>query len=225
MLAPKNSAATKIKINDLNSQSSATLEIGSSGIIDSTQWNVALYRSNVENELISIVSDFAVNGQTSNYQDDTVHQGVELEIIQDISNDLFDQGDSLSTKLVYNYSDFYFDGGKYDGNQIAGIPEHMAQVELRYQNGGFYIAPSIKWQIGDTPIDHSNNQFQDSYALLSLQMAYQVNKKLKVYFDGQNLTDETYQTSYVIRGLSAVQQPSFLPGFGSTISVGVNYIF
>lgn len=224
-VSPKNSAAAKIKINDLNSQSSATLEIGSSGIIDSTQWNVALYRSNVENELISIVSDFAVNGQTSNYQDDTVHQGVELELIQDISNDLFDRGDSLSTKLVYNYSDFYFDGGKYDGNQIAGIPEHMAQVELRYQNDGFYIAPSIKWQIDDTPIDHSNNQFQDSYALLSLQMAYQVNKKLKVYFDGQNLTDETYQTSYVIRGLSAVQQPSFLPGFGSTISVGVNYIF
>lgn len=224
-VSPKDPAMAKIKINDLNSQSSATLEIGSSGIIDSTQWNIALYRSHVKNELISIVSDFAVNGQTNNYQDDTVHQGFELEVIQNISNDFFNQGDSLSTKVVYNYNDFYFDGGKYDGNQIAGVPEHMAQIELRYQSGGFYIAPSIKWQVNDTAIDHSNTQFQDSYALLSLQMAYQVNKQLKVYLDGQNLTDETYQTSYVIRGLSAVQQPSFLPGFGSTLSVGVNYIF
>jgi len=56
-------------------------------------------------------------------------------------------------------------------------------------------------------------------------MAYQVNKQLKVYFDGQNLTDEVYQTSYVIRGFSAPQQPSFLPGFGPSYSVGINYIF
>lgn len=224
-VSPKNSAMAKIKLNDLDSQDSTTIEIGSSGSINQTQWDVALYRSNVDDELISIVSDFAVNGQTNNYEEGSIHQGVELEIIQGLSDDLLNSGDSLSTKLVYNYSDFYFDGGKYDGNQIAGIPEHMAQVELRYQNGGFYIAPSIKWQIDDTPIDHSNNQFQDSYTLLSLQVAYQVNKQLKVYFDGQNLTDEIYQTSYVIRGFSAAPQPSFLPGFGATYSVGINYTF
>ncbi len=142
-----------------------------------------------------------------------MHQGLELEIIQGIGTDILAQGDNLSSKLVYNYSDFYFDGGEYNNNQIAGIPEHMAQFELRYQVGDFYIAPSVKWQIDDTPIDHANNQFQDSYTLLSLQMAYQVNKQLKIYFDGQNLTDETYQTSYVIRGFSAEQQPSFFTWF------------
>lgn len=224
-VSPKNAAMAKITLNDLNAQNSTTLEIGSSGSINQTQWNLALYRSDVDDELISIVSDFAVNGQTSNYSDSTIHQGIELEIIQGISNDLFAKGDSLSTKLVYNYSDFYFDDGKYDGKQIAGIPEHMAQWELRYQSGGFYIAPSVKWQIDDTPIDHANNQFQDSYTLLSIQMAYQVNKQLKIYFDGQNLTNETYQTSYVIRGFSAEQQPSFLPGFSTTYSLGLNYTF
>lgn len=224
-VSPKNPAMAKISLNDLDSQDSTTVEIGSVGSINQTQWDIALYRSDVDDELISIVSDFAVNGQTNNYEEGTIHQGLELEIVQGISEGLFSNGDNLSTKLVYNYSDFYFDGGKYDGNQVAGIPEHMAQVELRYQNGGFYIAPSVKWQIDDTPIDHSNNQFQDAYTLLSLQIAYQVNKQLKVYFDGQNLTDEIYQTSYVIRGFSAIQQPSFLPGFGATYSIGVNYTF
>lgn len=224
-VSPKNPAIAKIRLNDLDSQDSTTVEIGSVGSINQTQWDIALYRSDVDDELISIVSDFAVNGQTNNYEKGTIHQGLELKVVQGISNDLFDNGDDLSAKLVYNYSDFYFDSGKYNGNQVAGIPEHMAQLELRYQNGGFYIAPSVKWQIDDTPIDHSNNQFQDAYTLLSLQMAYQVNKQLKVYFDGQNLTDEIYQTSYVIRGFSAVQQPSFLPGFGATYSVGVNYTF
>lgn len=222
---PANPAMAKISLNNLNAQVSTTLEIGSSGTLHETQWNLALYRSDVDDELISIVSDFAVNGKTTNYTDGTVHQGLELDLTQSISDDLFTKGDNLSTKLVYNYSDFYFDGGKYEGNQIAGIPEHMAQWQLRYRSGDFYIAPSIKWQINDTPIDHANNQFQDSYTLLSLQMAYQVNKHVKVYFDGQNLTDETYQTSYVIRGFSAEQQPSFLPGFGATYSLGLNYSF
>ncbi len=224
-VSPMNPAMAQISLNDLDSQDSTTVEIGSVGSINQTQWNVALYRSDVDDELISIVSDFAVNGQTNNYEEGTIHQGLELEIVQGISEDLFSNGDNLSTKLVYNYSDFYFDGGKYDGNQIAGIPEHTAQLALRYQNGGFYIAPSVKWQVDDTPIDHSNNQFQDDYTLWSLQMAYQVNKQLKVYFDGQNLTDEVYQTSYVIRGFSATSQPSFLPGFGASYSVGVNYTF
>lgn len=224
-VSPKNADMAAIKLNDLDSQDSTTLEIGTMGSINNTQWNLALYRSNIDNELISIVSDFAVNGQTNNYQDGTVHQGVELEIMQNIGTDIISQGDKLSSKLVYNYSDFYFDGGEYDNKQIAGIPTHMMQLELRYQLDKLYIAPSVQWQIDDTPIDHANNQFQDSYALFSLQIAYQVNKKLKVYFDGQNLTDETYQTSYVIRGFSAEQQPSFLPGFGTTASIGINYIF
>ncbi|MGL1956045.1 MAG: TonB-dependent receptor [Colwellia sp.] len=224
-VSPKKPTAAAIKLNDLTAQDSTTIEIGSTGTVNQTQWDFALYRSEVDNELISIVSDFAVNGSTSNYEDGTIHQGLELAIVQGISDDLFGKGDNLSTKLVYNYSDFYFDGGKYDGNQIAGIPEHMAQWELRYQIGEFYIAPSIKWQIDDTPIDHANNQFQDSYTLVSLQMAYQVNKNLKVYFDGQNLTNEIYQTSYVIRGFSAETQPSFLPGFGPSYSLGINYTF
>ena len=224
-VSPKNPAMTKLTLNDLSAQDSTTFEIGSSGKLNNTQWNLALYRSKVDNELISIVSDFAVNGSTSNYSSGSIHQGMEFELVQQISDDLFTHCDTLSTKLVYNYSDFYFDGGKYDNNQIAGIPKHVAQWQLSYQRGGFYIAPSIKWQMDDTPIDHANNQFQDAYTLLSVQMAYQVNQHLKVYFDGQNLSDENYQTSYVIRGFSAEQQPSFLPGFGTTYSLGMNYMF
>ena len=224
-VSPTVTSVAAIQLNDLDSQDATTIEIGTMGSFNDTQWNLAIYRSNIDNELISIVNDFAVNGQTSNYQEGTVHQGIELEIKQGIGTDIFVEEDNLSSKLVYNYSDFYFDGGEYDNNQIAGIPEHMAQFELRYQMGDFYIAPSVKWQIDDTPIDHSNSQFQDSYTLLSLQMAYQVNKQLKIYFDGQNLTDETYQTSYVIRGYSTEAQPSFLPGFGTTASIGINYIF
>lgn len=225
-VSPKNPAMAKVSLNDLEAQSSNTIEFGSSGSIGQTQWNIALYRSDIDDELISIVSDFAVNGKTDNYDAGTIHQGVELEWIQGLSESLITSGDHLSSKLVYNYSDFYFSGGEYEGNQIAGVPEHLMQFELRYQTaGGLYIAPSVKWQIDDAAIDHANSQFQDAHVLVGLQMAYQVNEDLRVYLDGQNLTDENYQTSYVIRGYSNPKQPSYLPGFGPSVSLGVNYSF
>lgn len=225
-VSPKNPAMAKVSLNDLEAQSSNTIEFGSSGSIGQTQWNIALYRSDIDDELISIVSDFAVNGKTDNYAAGTIHQGIEFEWLQGLSESLITSGDNLSSKLVYNYSDFYFSGGEYEGNQIAGVPEHLMQFELRYQTaGGFYIAPNIKWQMDDAAIDHANSQFQDAYLLVGLQMAYQVNKQLRIYLDGQNLTDENYQTSYVIRGYSNPKQPSYLPGFGPSISLGVNYVF
>ncbi len=225
-VSPKNPAVAKISLNDLQAQESTTIEFGSSGQVAQTQWNVALYRSEVDDELISIVNDFAVNGKTDNYHAGTIHQGVELEVIQGFAQDMLAKGDNFDAKLVYNYSDFYFDGGEYDGNQIAGIPKHLAQFELRYQMAnGFYIAPNVKWQIDDTAIDHANSQYQDSYTLVGLQMAYQVNEQIKLYLDGQNLTDEVYQTSYVIRGYSNQAQPSFLPGFGPSVTLGVNMSF
>ncbi len=225
-VSPKNPAMAKVTLNDLDAQESTTIELGTSGFFDKTQWNIALYRSDIDDELISIVNDFAVNGKTDNYHAGTIHQGAELELIQGFAQDVFIDGDNLDGKLVYNYSDFYFAGGEYDGNQIAGVPTHLAQFELRYQNtSGFYIAPNIKWQMDDTAIDHANSQYQDDYLLVGLQMAYQVNEQFKVYLDGQNLTDEVYQTSYVIRGYSNVQQPSFLPGFGPSVTLGMNYQF
>lgn len=225
-VSPKNPTMAKVSLNELAAQSSNTIEFGSSGSIGKTQWSMALYRSDIDDELISIVSDFAVNGKTDNYDAGTIHQGVELEWIQGISESLLCSGDNLSSKLVYNYSDFYFSGGEYQGNQIAGVPEHLMQFELRYQTvSGLYIAPSVKWQIEDTAIDHANSQFQDAHLLVGLQMAYQVNEDLRVYLDGQNLTDENYQTSYVIRGYSNPNQPSYLPGFGPSVSLGINYSF
>ncbi|MCP4987099.1 MAG: TonB-dependent receptor [Colwellia sp.] len=225
-VSPKNSNMAKISLNELDAQTSNTIEFGTSGNFANAQWNIAIYRSDVEDELISIVSDFAVNGKTDNYAAGTIHQGLELEWLQGISDDLFIQGDSLTSKLVYNYSDFHFSDGEYEGNQIAGVPEHLMQFEFRYQtSSGLYIAPNIKWQIEDAAIDHANSQYQDAYWLLGLQVAYQVNDDLRIYLDGQNLTNEVYQTSYVIRGYSNAKQPSYLPGFGPSVSMGINYVF
>lgn len=223
-VSPKNAQVARVKINSLSEQSSTTFELGSQGSASVFQWDISVYRSLIEDEIISVVSDFAVNGETINYADDTVHQGIEAQLNACLGHDLFSTADRLDLKWVHNYNDFYFAGGKYEGNQIAGLPKHSSQFELAYQTAnGFYVAPSIQWQPQDTPIDHANTQFQDAFTLVSLKMAYQVNKSLNIYADIENLTDRVYQSSYVIRGLSKSSQPSFLPGIGRSISIGMNY--
>lgn len=223
---PVNPQMASVKVNDLASQNATTIEFGTSGSTEHLTWNVSLYRSDVEDELISIVSDFAVNGATDNYDEDTIHQGIELELNRVFTENWLATGTQVASKLVYNYSDFYFDGGKYQGNQIAGIPEHLVQMEVSFTtDNGLYIAPSIRWQVEDTAVDHANTQFQDSHLLVGLKVAYQINDDTRFYLDAQNISDETYQTAYVIRGFSSGSQPTFLPGFGSSISAGVQMHF
>lgn len=225
-VSPKKPQMAAISLNDLAKQSSSTFEIGTTGELDNVQWNLSLYRTKVEDELISVVSDFAVNGTTKNYQDSTIHQGIELELKAQFSDNFLNTGTKVASKVVYNYNDFYFDGGQYQDNQIAGISKHLLQAELSFTtDSGIYIAPNILWQPEETAVDHANSQFQDSYLLVGLKLSYQVDNDLRFYLDAQNLTDEEYQTTYVIRGFSNEKQPTFLPGFGPSFSAGMQMNF
>lgn len=211
-----------IAIKDLDDQLAWTFEIGSQGSWKNLSWQASYYYSKVEDELITLVTGFAVNAETFNYPDDTIHQGVELGLDAVLAKGLFWSGDKITAKLVYNYSDFTFDGGIFDGNQIAGIPEHLGYTELAYHLGNkFTIAPNIRWQPSDTFVDHSNTLLQDDYLLLGLKAAYQPTKSLRIFADLKNITDTRYESTYVIRGISSVNQPTFLPGSGFNVMAGM----
>jgi len=184
-------------------------------------WQLSYYYSKVQEELITLVTGFAVNAETFNYPKDTIHQGVELGLDLILGQGLFLANDSLTSQLVYNYSDFTFDGGIFDGNQIAGIPEHLGYTELAYHIGDtFTIAPNLRWQPSDTFVDHSNTQVQDDYLLLGLKVAYRPTASLRFFANLKNIADTRYQSSYVIRGISAVNQPTYLSGSGFNVMAG-----
>ena len=208
---------------ELDEQTAWTFELGSQGAWKDLSWNTSYYYSKVQDELITLVTGFAVNAETFNYPEDTIHQGIELGLDAALAKNLFSSNDKLTAKFVYNYSDFKFDGGIYDGNQIAGIPEHLGYTELVYQNGKFTIAPNIRWQPSDTYVDHSNTQKQDSFVLLGLKAAYQPTRTLRFFADFKNIADKTYQSSYVIRGISAENEPTYLPSPGFNVMAGMEY--
>jgi len=216
--------ASGIAINDLGEQTAWTFELGTEGSKGILSWQLSYYYSKVEDELITLVTGFAVNAETFNYPEDTIHQGIELGLDAILSKGLFLADDKSTARLVYNYSDFTFDGGIFDDKQIAGIPEHLIYAELAYHiSDKFFIAPNLRWQPSDTYVDHSNTQVQDDFLLFGLKAAYQATDSLRVFADMNNITDETYQTSYVIRGISAVNQPTFLPGSGFNAMIGMEF--
>lgn len=215
-----------VRIQEIKKQTATTFEIGISEETDTFSWEATAYRSNVDDELITLVTGFAVNAETTNYTDETIHQGIEFGLNGILIDNLFNGDNNLSTRLVYNYSDFTFSGGIFDGNQIAGVPEHIIRAELVLNMGdSISIAPNITWQPSETPVDHSNAQFQDDYLLLGLKAEYNHNDNWKIFIDLQNIADEEYATSYVIRGISGAGQPTFLsgPGFRGFIGVEVGF--
>lgn len=216
--------ASGARLKKLKEQTAWTVEVGTQGTWEDLSWQLAYYHSTVEDELITLINGFAVNAETLNYTDDTIHEGIELELSAKLGQGIFLNDDQLSAKLVYNYSDFTFDGGVFDGNQIAGIPEHLGYAELTWSLGDtLSITPNVRWQPSDTYNDHSNSQVQDDYVLVGLTASYNPTDNLRIYTDLKNITDETYQTSYVIRGYSAPNQPTFLPGPDFTFTLGASY--
>lgn len=213
-----------IAIKNLDDQIAWTFEVGTQGSWKNLSWQASYYYSKVQDELITLVTGFAVNAETFNYPEDTIHQGVELGLDFVLSESLFRLDDRVTAKLVYNYSKFTFDGGMFDGNQIAGIPEHLGYTELAYHIGDtFTIAPNIRWQPSDTFVDHSNTLTQDDFILLGVKAAYQPIKPLRFFADLKNITNTRYESSYVIRGISSETQPTFLPGAGFSIMAGAEF--
>lgn len=220
--APLNSY---LEIADLKMQTATTLEIGTQQRGARFGWEASWYYSEVKNELIAEVRDFAIDGTTVNYNHPTIHQGVELGFNARTPSGLWRADDHLSFRAIYNWSDFRFDGGRYDGKRVAGIPEHLLFGEAGYWfHPALFISLNVRHQPSDTFVDHSNAGLkQDAYTLWGAKLTWSPRPWLDLFVDAQNITGETYQTAYVIRGFSPDDPnvPTFIPGPDFHLSAGM----
>lgn len=222
-VAPNNPAKASAKMVELDVQRATTFEIGGQGkLSDALNWELSLYHSRVEDELISTTDSYGVSVGTYNYAGRTRHRGLEAGV----NGTLPFAGANIDYRAAWTYSDFRFVGGEYDGNRIAGIPRHLVSAEALYRIGDLRLGPNVRWMPGDTPIDHVNttDSKQEAYALLGFKVDYQMGD-WRGYIQGDNLTDKRYASSYVIRNRSTSEQPSFLPGNGRSVSTGITYQF
>ena len=195
---------------------------------DRLKVSLSLFRMNVKNELYLNAMDTwdgfgEWNSKNENY-DRTVHEGLES---------------SLDTKLNdwvtffgnYSFTNAYFDGGQYSGNEIPLVPNHKASVGLK-----FLLPMDMSLNIISTYVGsrYFLNDQANAYSRLSGYMVADTNlswhcKDLKITFGINNIFDKQYsEYAGVLQGFSpghSVGDKFYYPNPGRNFSLKVNYSF
>lgn len=212
----------------IDAQEAWTGEIGARGRSGDLIWDVALYRSHIENELLTFNNVFGLPAAFAN-ADKTVHQGIEAALDWLITEDGFLDG-ALRLRQSYTYSDFTFDSDPVFGdNRLPVMPEHQYRAELRYDApSGFFLAPSVEWRPRDVYVDYANTLKAPGYAILSVNTGFEFESGATLFVDARNLTDERYVPEFgAITDASApgANTAVFYPGEARAIFVGVSMRF
>ena len=209
----------------LQEQDAWTAEIGTRGRVNNVVWDVALYRADIENELLtfSVNPALGIPAATFNAQDGTMHQGLEAGLDWQIT-------DGLRLRQTYMWSDFRFTGDRqYGDNSLPIVPEHFYRAELKGTVGDFWIAPSLEWQISDAWVDYANTFEAGSHAVFNLNLGYEFDNGPMVFVDVRNILNENYISNFtpvVNWNTTAVAGRNvFFPGDARAVYGGVSFTF
>nr|BBD50157.1 TonB-dependent receptor [Haliea sp. ETY-M] len=211
----------------LDAQESFTLEVGSRGVWGIAAWDLALYRSEVDNEFIDVAnpaSPFAPP-VTENALGDTVHQGVELGV--DLRPESFGRNDELALlwRNTLTYNDFNFDGDPiYGDNALAGVPElvYVSELRLDYLER-WYVGVNLRRITNGAYADFANSLRPPGYHLIGATWGYQVTPKLMLFGSAENLADEAFVANVsTVAGPSLPSAQIFTPGEGRAVYVGIS---
>ena len=209
---------------NIKAQESTTFEIGSRGESGRFNWDASIYRSSVNNELMTYSLGGTATGVLN--ADSTIHQGLELGFGAVLLENVATQDDLVTMRVSYSYNDFKFDGdNSWGNNQLPGAPKHYIRSEVRYKHSsGFYLSPNVEIVPEGYAVDMANTLKTDPYALLGLQTGYEINKNVTFYVDARNLTDKTYATTTgVITTPTASNQAQFISGDGRAFYTGLKF--
>ncbi|AEG00890.1 TonB-dependent receptor domain-containing protein [Methylomonas methanica] len=112
------------------------------------------------------------------------------------------------------------------GNQVVNTPNYLFSAGIDYQ-----ILPQLRSSLwtsgqGDYFVDQANQRSKfGEYAVLNLDLGYQVTKEVEVQFQAKNLTDTRREYVWYDESFGATAQPFFSPGDGIAFYGAVNVRF
>jgi outer membrane receptor protein involved in Fe transport len=219
-----------------------TFEIGARGklpALGNLFWNAALFRTNLEDDLLFTTVSSAGAGFFVNV-DETRRQGVELG--------LGGLHNNLTWFANYSYIDATFESderlasvvdpnGLYvkAGDQIPAIPEHNVKLGASYSfNDRWRIGASLTYASSSYMRGDENNQLPkvDDYTIFNMTASYTPTDVVEIWAKVDNVFDTDYDTSG-IRNFNAfpvnggdIQEERFLsPGAPRAAYVGVKVRF
>lgn len=199
--------------NIIKPQTARTFEVGTT--FKQAEWDgrLALYRSNIHNE-IGYDGNLGVN---TNF-DPTRHQGVEAELGWKPSA-------TVQSKLSYTYTEATFTRGNYNGETIPLVPRNIARAQVNWQSPGYgqYVA-QINY-VGERRFsgDYTNTLNQmPSYTTVDLRANWDL-KPVQLSLVAQNLTDKKYAPY----GIYSTNQNDyyFFPADGRSFYLSLRYDF
>jgi iron complex outermembrane receptor protein len=210
----------------LRPQDAWTAELGTRGRVGPLVWDVAVYRAEIDDELLTFTVDPSngIPAATFNALDGTMHQGVEAGLDWQIM-------DGLRLRQTYMWSDFKFTGDRqYGDNRLPIVPEHMYRAELKWTSPeGFWVAPSLEWSMKDAFVDYMNNFRAPSYSVLNLSLGREFDGGVTLFLDIRNLTGEKYVSNFssLINWNTATtaQRAVFFPGDERSAYGGIAFTF
>ena len=211
-------------------QEALTYEIGTRGNLPGLRWDLALYRSDIENEFqCNTVADGSAIGTCDQINlNKTLHQGVEFGIAARVFSGIFEPGtnsDEVWLNAAYTFNDFRFvDDPDYGNNELPGAPRHFLRAELLYKHpSGVYAGPNVEWVPDAFFVDSRNTLATDAYALLGAKLGFDNGGTWTAYIEGRNLTDEVYIASASVTTQATINSTLFEPGTGRAVYGGIQY--
>jgi iron complex outermembrane receptor protein len=208
--------------NQLAAQRATTAEIGMRGLSDGIHWQAVYYHGWLTNEFVDY--KFTSGDTATVNAPRSKRDGIELGANGDMAHDLWRANDSLSFRAAYTYSHFTLDHDPlYGNNTLPGVPEHFLRAETLYHHpSGISFGPNVEWSPEASPIDLTNSEYTDSYAIVGARAYWESeDKNLNIYIEGRNLFDTNYiATSNVVPDASGADGRYFYPGEGRSIFAG-----
>ncbi|GAB4189327.1 MAG: TonB-dependent receptor [Wenzhouxiangellaceae bacterium] len=197
----------------LRGQRARTFEIGSRGELnDHWRWDLALYTAWIDREILQQETSPGSGQSFTLNVDDTRHSGIELGVQGELP--LGGVGHYLGTQFTYTYNRFEFDDHpQFDDNRLAGVPEHLARLELMYHHpSGFFIGPVLDVASG-MYVDFANTLRSPNYTLLGARAGYISDKGWRLTVVARNLEDQAYVSNTGVTANANGQDGNFFnPG-------------
>lgn len=214
---------------NISAQKSYTFELGTRRVNSFLNWDLAVYRSYLRDELILFTVAPSVT-QAINAKR-TIHQGLELGFDSQFLSKIFSQnlqnsGHKIKFRTAYTLNDFRFvDDKNYGNNRIPGAPLHYIRSEVKYENSrGFFVSPNVEISPQGFFIDSANSVKSPNYWLLGINSGVNLNKNLMFFLDARNLLNRVYSPTADVLSTAPNSNPAvYYPGNSRSFYAGLKF--
>ncbi|WP_439573340.1 TonB-dependent receptor family protein [Phreatobacter sp.] len=219
--------ATTTAFVPLRAQTGTTFEVGTRGRWGRFTWEASFYRAELRNQMLQFNVGPGIPAATFNAPQSRL-QGIELAASVDLFRGLVTDGDRLTFRQMWTWSDFRFSNDPVYGNNVLPLmPRHILRSSLTYAHpSGITITPTVDIVPEGAFVDYQNTFRVPGYALFGIQASARLPNGGEVFVDLRNLTDKRYIADF---GPVVLYNPAttatFYPGTGRSLYGGVRMRF